>query len=137
MQYLKTSIIVGLLFTFALSGISSNVQIYSQTNMSQPMISEIEIPNVMNMTLDDKMPVSNLNISYTYNGEERYIVINITHIKQNELATDDCIRSEFPMDENETAFQCISRDPSLGTSTTFCDTNTADCIQPSSRHTIE
>lgn len=137
MQYSKTSIIVGILFSFILLGVSNNVSIYSQTNTSQPMISEIEIPNVMNMTLDDKVPVNNLNISYTFNGEERYIAINITHIKQNQLATDDCIRSEFPMNENETAFQCISRDPSLGTSTTFCDTNTADCIQPSSRHTLE
>lgn len=134
MQYLRILVIASIVVSMTLMAYPKNL-VLGQPISNQPVISEIEIPNMMNLTLGNQTPVHSLNISYTFNDEERYVLLNITHFKQSQFETDDCIRSSVPMEENQTAFQCISRDSSLGTSTTFCSTNTADCVQPSSRHT--
>ncbi len=134
MQNSKLLFFTCILFTFIICGISNSFLAYSQTNTSQPQITEIKIPNIMNMTLDKKIPINALNISYVFNNQERYVLINITQFNQNNLVTDDCIRSEESIKANETAYQCIFKDPTIGTSSVFCNTNTADCVQPSSRH---
>jgi hypothetical protein len=99
-----------------------------------PKVTEIEIPGVLNLTLNEHNSTANLvNISYMYKGEEHYFLFNVTHIGLNDAQTADCIDKTSAMGEKN--YLCVSKDPNDFTmNSLFCDTNSADCLQPSGRH---
>lgn len=102
-----------------------------QPNKNQPVISEIEIPNVLKMTLDKNTSSNIMNVSYVVNNNEKYFLLNITKLTAHELDPDNnCVRVN-QTGFNETLYSCFSKN-SPDISSAFC--NDADeCVQAGGR----
>jgi hypothetical protein len=106
----------------------------ADTNEPSPKITELKIPHLLNLTLDDHNTTANLlNISYVYKGKEYYFLFNVTHISLADANTANCIDKASATGEKN--YVCVPDNPNdFSINTLFCNTNTDDCVQPSGRH---
>ncbi len=120
------------IYLIASISLGNIVSVSGQTD--QPKITELEIPGVLSMDVEANGTSGNLlNTSYTFNGKEYYFLLNLTHVNFQEADTADCIDKESETGEKN--YMCLPSDANdFSTRALFCDTNIADCIQPSGRH---
>ncbi|HEU5120907.1 MAG TPA: hypothetical protein VFT71_07950 [Candidatus Nitrosocosmicus sp.] len=130
MQYFgRLSIVVA--FSFILSSGVIAATAIGQSNDTQPVISEIEIPEIFHMEFDKNSSANTMNISYTLGEDEKYLFINISKVSVQELDPDNnCIE----VNQNETGeilYSCFSEN-NPGTTSVFCN-DVDDCVQAGSR----
>lgn len=130
MQYLdRLSIVVA--FSFILTSGLTAATATGQSNDTQPVISEIEIPDILHMELDKNSSANTMNISYTLGEDEKYLFINISKVTVQELDPDNnCIE----VNQNETGeilYSCFSEN-NPGVTSVFCN-DVDDCVQAGSR----
>ncbi|KAF0868756.1 hypothetical protein [Candidatus Nitrosocosmicus sp. SS] len=103
----------------------------ASSNFTQPKISEIEIPGLLNMEFDKNTSSNIMNISYTSDGDEKYLLINITKLTTNELDPDNNCIEVNQNETGETLYSCFSSEVP-GTSSAFCNSSD-ECVQAGGR----
>ncbi len=100
-------------------------------NTTQPVISEIEMPGLLNMEFDENASSNIMNISYVSDGNEKYLLVNITKLTTAELDPDNNCVEVNQNETGETLYSCFSTEEP-GTSSAFCG-STGECVQAGGR----